>query len=67
MLYNHSLQELTALEMNTVMNLSPLFTALLGWMLLGEKLSTIQFVAMLVMIGGVILVQQGAKPRTVEN
>ena len=64
MLYNHSLRELTALEMNIVMNLSPLFTALLSWMLLGEYLSTIQFVAMLVMIAGVILVQRGANSRS---
>ncbi len=67
MLYNHSLQELTALEMNMVMNLSPLFTALLGWMLLGENLSTLQFIAMLVMIAGVILVQRGAKSRNSEH
>jgi drug/metabolite transporter (DMT)-like permease len=66
-LYNHSLKELTALEMNMVMNLSPLFTALLGWLMLGEILSPIQFIGMLVMIGGVILVQSRARPRPAEN
>ena len=62
-LYNHSLQELTALEMNMVMSLSPLFTALLGWFMLGEGLSPVQFAGMLVMIAGVILVQWGANPK----
>ncbi len=64
LLYNHALQELTALEMNMVMNLSPIFTALLGWILLGETLSLIQIIGMLVVIGGVILVQRSAKPET---
>jgi drug/metabolite transporter (DMT)-like permease len=62
LLYNHSLQNLTALEMNMIMNLSPLFTALLGWVLLGERLATIQITGMLVMITGVVLVQQGIRP-----
>ena len=66
-LYNHSLQELTALEMNMVMSLSPLFTALLGWFMLGEGLSPVQFAGMLVMIAGVILVQRGANPKASPN
>jgi len=64
LLYNHALQELTALEMNMVMNLAPLFTALLGWILLGETLSLIQIIGMLVVIGGVILVQRSTNPET---
>jgi len=64
LLYNHALQELTALEMNMVMNLSPLFTALLGWILLGETLSVVQIIGMLVVIGGVILVQRSTNPET---
>jgi len=67
MLYNHSLQELTALEMNMVMNLSPLFTALLGWILLGETLSLIQIIGILVVIGGVILVQISANPEAAKT
>jgi drug/metabolite transporter (DMT)-like permease len=62
LLYNHSLRDLTALEMNMIMNLSPLFTALLGWIMLGESLSGIQIIGMLVMITGVILVQRGIRP-----
>jgi probable blue pigment (indigoidine) exporter len=67
LLYNHALQELTALEMNMVMNLSPLFTALLGWILLGETLSLVQIIGMLVVIGGVILVQRSAKPEAAKT
>jgi probable blue pigment (indigoidine) exporter len=63
LLYNHSLQDLTALEMNMVMNLSPLFTALLGWLILGEVLSPKQLIGMLIVIGGVILVQTTSKSK----
>ncbi len=67
LLYNHALQELTALEMNMVMNLSPLFTALLGWILLGEILSLRQIIGMLVVVGGVILVQRSARPEAAKT
>ncbi|MFV1948521.1 MAG: DMT family transporter [Anaerolineales bacterium] len=67
LLYNHALQELTVLEMNMVMNLSPLFTALLGWILLGETLSLRQIIGMLVVIGGVILVQRSANPEATKT
>jgi drug/metabolite transporter (DMT)-like permease len=59
LIYNHALKELTAFEMNMVMNLTPLFTALLGWLILGEVISFLQVIGMLTMIFGVILVQQG--------
>jgi drug/metabolite transporter (DMT)-like permease len=58
MIYNHSLRELTALEMNMIMNLSPIFTALLSWILLGEKLSPVQILGMMIVIVGVIFVQR---------
>jgi drug/metabolite transporter (DMT)-like permease len=61
LLYNHSLRELTALEMNMVMNMTPIFTALLSWILLGERLGLLQGLGMVVMIGGVIMVQRGRK------
>ncbi len=62
LLYNHSLRELTALEMNMVLNLSPIFTALLNWVLLGETLSMIQILGMIVVIVGVIFVQRFKSP-----
>ena len=58
MLYNHSLQVLTALEMNVMLNLSPLGTAALAWLLLDERLSFIQIVGMFTTIIGVVLVQR---------
>ncbi len=61
LLYNHALRELTALEMNMVMNLTPLFTAFISWILLGERLTLLQGTGLMVMILGVILVQRGRK------
>ena len=60
-LYNHSLQTLTALEMNVMLNLTPLGTALLAWWLLGEKLGFVQIIGMVIMIVGVVFVQRMSK------
>ena len=57
LLYNHSLQTLTALEVNIMMNLTPLATAGLAWLLLRERLEEVQIVGMVVVIAGVGLVQ----------
>lgn len=59
-LYNHSLQVLTAFEMNVLLNLAPIATAIMGWFFLDEKLTTIQFIGMIVVIVGVGLVQRRA-------
>ena len=61
LLYNHALKKLTALEMNVLLNLEPLITALWAWLLLGDKLSVIEGIGMLVAVTGVVLVQQGRK------
>ena len=58
LLYNHSLQVLTALEMTVMLSLSPLATAVLGWLLLDEVLVPIQIVGMVIVIIGVVLVQR---------
>jgi len=58
LLYNHSLQTLTVLEMNVMLNLTPLCTALLAWWLLSERLGFVQIIGMIVMIIGVIFVQR---------
>ena len=63
MLYNHSLRTLTALEMNVMLNLSPLGTALLAWLLLGESITMIKVAGMVVVITGVVLVQQKTRRR----
>lgn len=59
LLYNHSLQVLTAFEMNVLMNLAPLATAALAWMFLSETIAPIQVVGMIIVIFGVVLVERG--------
>jgi len=63
-LYNHSLQVLTALEMNVMLNLTPLGTALLAWWLIGERLGFVQILGMVVMIVGVVFVQRVSEATT---
>lgn len=63
-LYNHSLQKLTAFEMNIMTNLAPVGTAGLAWLLLRERLTVIQIVGIVVVVIGVILVQlKKTRPR----
>ena len=61
-LYNHSLQVLPALEMNVLLNLSPLGTAVLAWLFLQESLSRDQIIGIVIVIAGVMLVQR-QRPR----
>lgn len=62
-LYNDALRTVTALQMNVVLNLSPLVTAFLAWLLLGETLHLIQILGMVIVIGGVVLVES-SRPRS---
>lgn len=62
-LYNHALQSLTALEMNVLLNLSPLVTAIVAAMLLHEQVSPVQLMGMVVLILGVSTVQWGRKDK----
>ena len=57
-LYNHALQSLQAFEMNVLLNLSPIWTAILGWMLLDENLVSKQWAGIFVVLVGVMLVQK---------
>ncbi len=57
LLYNHSLQALTAFEMNLLTNLGPLITAPLAWLVLGERVTPIQLVGIVTLIAGVVLVE----------
>ncbi len=60
-LYNHALRTLAAFEMSVILSLAPLVTALWAWLLLGERLVTIQLIGMVVVILGVALVQWGGQ------
>ncbi|MBI5029009.1 MAG: EamA family transporter [Chloroflexi bacterium] len=58
LVYNHSLQVMTAFEMNVLNNLAPLITAGMAWLFLGEKLEPIQAIGIVVALAGIILVQR---------
>lgn len=55
--FNHSLQHLTAVEANVMLNLAPLGTALIAWGALDERLVPVQIAAMLLVVGGASLAQ----------
>jgi drug/metabolite transporter (DMT)-like permease len=57
-LYFHALKTLQALEMNAMLNLTPLGTVALAWLFLGERLSLAQSAGMLIVILGIFLVQR---------
>jgi drug/metabolite transporter (DMT)-like permease len=56
-LYNHALQVLTAIQMNIILSLTPIWTAIFGFFLLDERLELLQMIAMAIVISGVVLVQ----------
>ncbi len=58
-LYNHALRVLTAFELNTILNFIPLATAVFAWRWLGDRLTPVQIVGMIVVIMGVFFVQWG--------
>lgn len=59
LLYNHALRLLTAFEMSVVVNLTPLATAGWAWLLLKEKLGSLQILGMITVIIAIGLVQWG--------
>lgn len=65
-LYNQALAQLTAIEVNIILKLSPFFTAFYAWILLGERISLLQIIAMLIVFVGIYLVQKGPS-MTVKN
>jgi drug/metabolite transporter (DMT)-like permease len=63
MLYNHSLQVLTAVEATVLFNISTLGTIALSWFLLGERVTPVQMLGLLAVIVGLSLVQVRWKRR----
>jgi len=57
-LYNHALQSLQAFELNVLLGLTPIWTALLGWFLLDEVLVSQQWAGIFVVMVGILLVQK---------
>jgi drug/metabolite transporter (DMT)-like permease len=62
LLYNHCLRVLTALESNVLLSLSPLGTALLASLLLGERVTQVQVIGLVVAMAGTLLVQWRPAP-----
>ena len=65
-LYNHALQSLQAFELNVLLNLTPIWTALLGWLLLDEILNSTQWAGIFVVIAGIMLVQKRNQKKTLK-
>ena len=65
LLYNKSLAVLTALEVNMVTKLQMFFSAVFAFFLLGEKVTFIQILAMVVAFMGVYLVQKQTRIKPV--
>lgn len=57
LMYNHALQVLTALEMNVLLNLSPMWTAIMAALLLAEQLTWLRVAGIILVVMGVALVQ----------
>ena len=52
LLYNQALAELTAIEVNIILKLSPFFTAVYAWVLLGETITSMQIHAIVIAFAG---------------
>lgn len=59
-LYNYSLKYVPASRAASFVNLIPVFTVLLGWLILGEVFTAVQCVAAVVVMAGVVLSQQSS-------
>jgi len=58
LLYSSAIAEITAIQVNLILNLSPFFTAIFAWFLLGEQLGKLQIAAMTAVFIGTYLVQK---------
>lgn len=57
-LYNFSLKRLPAGQVSVYLNLIPVFTLLMGMVILGERLTPMQYLASALVLGGVIISQR---------
>jgi drug/metabolite transporter (DMT)-like permease len=56
-LYNHALRELTATEITAVISLTPLGTAVIGWLCLSQQLAFVQIVGLVCTVIGILIVE----------
>jgi drug/metabolite transporter (DMT)-like permease len=66
-LYNHALQSLQAFELNILLSLTPIWTALLGWLLLDEILVIQQWAGIFIVMVGILLAQRQTTECCVNN
>jgi len=64
LLYSSAIAELTAIQVNLVLNLSPFFTAIFAWFLLDEQLGIKKIAAMVTVFIGTYLVQKKPSNRS---
>jgi len=58
-LYNFGVSRLPASQASAFVNLIPVFTVLLGWLILGERFTAPQYIASIVIFAGIFLSQAG--------
>ncbi len=60
-LYNFSVSRMPASQASAFVNLIPVFTVFLGWLVLGEKFTPLQYVASVMVFAGVFLSQDRSR------
>ncbi len=55
--YNYAVSKIPAGQASSFINLVPVFTIILGWMILGERFTLIQFMGVIIVFAGVTLSQ----------
>jgi drug/metabolite transporter (DMT)-like permease len=67
-LYNFSVSRIPASQASAFVNLIPVFTVFLGWLILGEKFTPLQYVASIIVFAGVFISQdrQGRELKDLE-
>ena len=63
LLYFNAIKFLQTFEMNMILNLTPIWTAILGWLLLGEVLISKEWAGIVVVIVGMLLIQKETATR----
>ena len=60
--YNYGVSKIPASQASAFVNLIPVFTVILGFLILGERFTIHQYVASLLVLGGVFVSQRRVKP-----
>jgi drug/metabolite transporter (DMT)-like permease len=61
-LYNYGLSRIPASKASAYVNLIPVFSVILGWLVLGEHLTSFQYLAAAAVLGGILTSRQGTFP-----